>query len=97
MSTPHFELHAGALRLALRPDLVELECLVGADAPDAPDATRTLDEMNAPGPLHGILGQNPARYASPAAGAETVAGIVDGLTAWVQGALRELGYAAGAE
>jgi creatinine amidohydrolase len=79
-----------SILMHLRPELVDMSRLVGADAPNAPDATRTLDEMNAPGPLHGILGQNPARYASPAAGQETVDGIVANLAAWVKKALAEV-------
>ncbi len=80
-----------SILMALRPELVDLSRLVGADSPDAPDATRTLEEMNAPGPLHGILGENPARYASPELGRETVDIIVDNLAGWVEKALAELG------
>jgi creatinine amidohydrolase len=76
--------------MALRPELVQMERLVGATDEDAPDATRTLDEMNAPGPLHGILGQNPARHADRDAGEETVQGIVAYLAEWAQGALGSL-------
>lgn len=74
----------------LRPDLVDMGRLAGADASDAPDATRTLDEMNAPGPLHGILGANPARYASAALGQETIEVIVAQLAAWVGRSLAEI-------
>jgi creatinine amidohydrolase len=80
-----------SILMALRPELVDMSRLVGADAPQAPDATRNLEEMNAPGPLHGILGQNPARYANADQGKETVDGIVGNLVAWVQKALLELG------
>ncbi len=79
-----------SILMCLRPELVDLSRLVGADAPDAPDATRSLEEMNAVGPLHGILGENPARYASVELGRETVDVIVGQLTAWVEGALAEL-------
>ncbi len=74
----------------LRPDLVDMGRLTGAETPDAPDATRTLDEMNAPGPLHGILGANPARYASAALGQETIEVIVERLAAWVRHSLVEI-------
>ena len=74
----------------LRPELVDMSRLVGADAPNAPDATRTLDEMNAPGPLHGILGQNPARYACSELGNETVDVIVENLVGWVNKALFDI-------
>ena len=76
-----------SILMALRPELVDMARLVGAAAPDAPDATRTLEEMNAPGPLHGILGQNPARYARRELGEETINTIVDNLVAWVERAL----------
>ena len=76
-----------SILMALRPELVDMARLVGAGAPDAPDATRTLEEMNAPGPLHGILGQNPARYARRELGEETINTIVDNLVAWVERAL----------
>jgi len=79
-----------SILMALRPELVNMSRLVGADAPHAPDATHTLEEMNATGPLHGILGQNPARYASLALGNETVNAIVDNLVSWVNKALAEL-------
>jgi len=79
-----------SILMALRPELVDMSRLVGADSPDAPDATHTLEEMNAPGPLHGILGENPARYASPELGRETVDIIVDNLVGWVNKALAEL-------
>jgi creatinine amidohydrolase len=72
---------------ALRPELVDLNRLKGAMEPDAPLQTRTIEEMNAPGPLHGILGENPARSASPALGKETVDIIVENLVTWVQEAL----------
>jgi creatinine amidohydrolase len=80
-----------SILMHLRPDLVDMARLVGADAPDAPEATRTLDEMNAEGPLHGLLGQNPARYASPEAGQETIEEIVDNLVMWVRDCLAQLG------
>ncbi|MHB0857575.1 MAG: creatininase family protein [Anaerolineae bacterium] len=76
--------------MAVRPDLVEMDRLVGADAPDAPDATRSLAEMNAPGPLHGTLGQNPARYADAAQGEETVQAMAEFLADWVARAWQEL-------
>ena len=76
--------------MALHPELVDMSRLVGADSPDAPEATHTLEEMNAPGPLHGILGENPARYASSALGNETVSAIVENLVGWVDKALAEL-------
>lgn len=79
-----------SILMALRPELVDLSRLIGADAPDAPDATRSLEEMNAPGPLRGILGENPARYASPELGRETADTIVDNLVCWVKKALAEL-------
>jgi creatinine amidohydrolase len=79
-----------SILMALRPELVDMSRLVGADAPHAPDATHTLEEMNAPGPLHGILGENPARYASPRLGEETVEVIVDHLVSWVNRALAEI-------
>ncbi len=82
-----------SILMYLRHDLVDMARLVGADAPDAPEATRTLDEMNAEGPLHGLLGQNPARYASPEAGQETIEGIVDNLVMWVRDCLAQLGHA----
>jgi creatinine amidohydrolase/Fe(II)-dependent formamide hydrolase-like protein len=74
----------------LRPELVEMSRLAGAEGPDAPEATPTREAMNAPGPLHGIAGLNPARYASPALGQETVDEIVSTLAAWVAQALREV-------
>ena len=74
----------------LRPELVNMERLVGAGAPDAPDATHTLAEMNAPGPLHGTLGMNPARYARRSLGKETVDKIVEHLASWVQEQLAEI-------
>jgi len=82
-----------SILMHIRPDLVDIGRLVGADAPGAPDATHTLEEMNAEGPLHGLLGQNPARYASPAAGQETVEVIVENLVVWVKQSLALLGYA----
>ena len=82
-----------SILMHLRPELVEMPRLVGADAPDAPDATHNLEEMNAEGPLHGLLGQNPARYASPQAGQETVEQIVENLAAWVRDCLVQMGYA----
>jgi creatinine amidohydrolase len=81
-----------SILMALHPELVEMARLVGADALDAPDATHNLEEMNAPGPLHGILGQNPARYASAQLGQETVDGVVAGLVAWTEKALIELNF-----
>ena len=81
-----------SILLYLRPDLVQMARLEGADAPHVPDATRSLEEMNAPGPLHGILGENPARYASRSLGEETVETIVDTLVSWVKKALAELGF-----
>ncbi len=80
-----------SILMAIRPDLVDMARLVGADSPDAPDATRTIEEMNSPGPLHGILGKNPARYARPELGEQTIATIVDNLVAWVEKALAEIG------
>ena len=79
-----------SILMYLRPDMVDLSRLVGADAPGAPEATRNLAEMNAVGPLHGILGENPARHASAELGRETVDGIVGQLASWVEGALAEL-------
>ncbi len=72
----------------LQPELVDLSRLAGADVTDAPAATRSLEEMDAPGPLHGILGENPAKTASPALGKETVDRIVETLSAWVQNTLK---------
>jgi creatinine amidohydrolase len=80
-----------SILMHLRPDLVEISRLLGAGAPDAPDATRSLEEMNAEGPLHGLLGQNPARYATSQAGQETVEGIVENLVTWVTESLANLG------
>jgi creatinine amidohydrolase len=74
----------------LRPELVDIGRISAAAAPGAPEATRTLEEMDAPGPLHGILGDNPAKTARPELGEETVGVIVDNLTAWVKGALEEV-------
>jgi creatinine amidohydrolase len=71
----------------LRPELVHIENLQGALEPDAPRQTRTLEEMNAPGPLYGILGENPAITASKILGEETVDTIVKNLVDWVQHAL----------
>ena len=79
-----------SILMALRPELVDLARIAAARGADAPDATRSLEEMNAPGPLHGIMGQNPARYASSELGHETVRVIVDHLVAWVQGVLADL-------
>jgi creatinine amidohydrolase len=76
-----------SILMALHPELVDMAQLAGAAAPEAPEATRTLEEMNAPGPLHGILGQNPARYAHAALGEETVGAIVGNLVSWVEQAL----------
>ena len=73
----------------LRPELVDMHKIIAAADPDAPDATRTLEEMDAPGPLHGILGENPAKTASPDLGEETVAVIVANITAWIRSALRQ--------
>lgn len=72
----------------LRPELVQIETLHEASNPDAPLQTTTLEEMNAPGPLHGILGQNPALTASLELGQETVDTIVQNLVDWVQKALK---------
>ncbi len=74
----------------LRPELVDLGRIAAAAAPGAPGATHTLEEMNAPGPLHGILGENPAKTAHPDLGKETVGVIVDNIVAWVQRALEEV-------
>ncbi len=71
----------------LRPELVQIENLKGAFEPDTPRQTSTLEEMNAPGPMHGILGQNPALTASTELGKETVDTIVQNLVDWVQKAL----------
>jgi len=79
-----------SILMYLRPDLVDMPRMVGATDADAPEATRSLDEMNAPGPLHGTLGWNPARYASPEIGQETIDTIVDNLAAWVSGALADI-------
>lgn len=68
----------------LRPELVDMSRIAAAAMPDAPDATRSLEEMNAPGPLHGILGENPAKTARPELGEETVTQIVDQITNWVR-------------
>jgi creatinine amidohydrolase len=73
----------------LHPELVALNRLVGATEPEAPKATRTIEEMNAPGPLHGILGENPAQTASPTLGGETVEVIVNNIVDWVQKALQK--------
>jgi creatinine amidohydrolase len=81
-----------SILMSLRPELVDISQLLALGAADGPEATRTLDEMNAPGPLHGILGDNPARYASADLGAETVETIVENLAAWVKRSLQELGY-----
>ena len=78
-----------SILMHLRPELVEMQRMVGATDADAPDATRSLDEMNAPGPLHGTLGWNPARYASPELGRETVDTIVDNIAGWVASALAD--------
>jgi creatinine amidohydrolase len=67
----------------LHPELVDLDQIAAAAAPDAPEATRTLEEMNAPGPLHGILGENPARTARAGLGQETVDVIVEQISKWV--------------
>lgn len=72
----------------LRPELVDLDRLAGAAQPGAPVVTRTLDEMNAPGPLHGILGENPALTANTELGRETVDVIVQNITDWVNRALK---------
>jgi creatinine amidohydrolase len=74
----------------LRPELVEMERIAAAASPGAPAATRTLEEMNAPGPLHGILGENPAITARPELGRETVEVIVAHITAWVGRALKDI-------
>jgi creatinine amidohydrolase len=74
----------------LRPELVDLARIAAAAAPGAPDATRTLEEMNAPGPLHGILGENPARTARAELGEETVRVIVDQIVEWVTNSLAEV-------
>jgi creatinine amidohydrolase len=79
-----------SILMALRPELVEMARLAGAGEPEAPEATRTIEEMNAPGPLHGILGLNPARYARPDLGQETIDEIVSNLAAWVHEALEEI-------
>lgn len=79
-----------SMLMAICPELVDMTRLVGADSPDAPDATRTIEEMNASGPLHGILGRNPARYARPDLGAQTIATIVENLATWVEKALAEI-------
>jgi len=76
----------------LHPELVEMEKLGAAAYPDAPDETRSLEEMNAPGPLHGILGENPAKTASSELGEETVMVIVANISKWVWSALEELGW-----
>ncbi len=74
----------------LHPELVDMGQIADAAAAGAPQATRTLEEMNAPGPLHGILGENPAWYASPALGKETVEVIVENIARWVVEALAEI-------
>lgn len=79
-----------SILMHLRPDLVDMDRLQDAAAPDAPDATTSLAEMNAPGPLRGILGRNPARHARPELGEETVRVIVANLVAWVHQALDTL-------
>ena len=78
-----------SILMALRPELVDLAQLVGAEEPSAPDATHNLEEMNAPGPLHGILGENPRRHARRELGAETVDRVVDTLATWVEEALAD--------
>ncbi len=96
---PEYEAYAGEFRgdhaakwetsilQYLHPELVDLSQIASAAAPEAPQATRTLEEMNAPGPLHGILGENPARTASPELGRETVDVIVEKIVEWVREAL----------
>jgi creatinine amidohydrolase len=74
----------------LRPELVHMERISEAARPGAPTATRSLEEMNASGPLHGILGENPALTASQEQGKETVDEIVENLVAWVQQAIKEI-------
>ncbi len=75
----------------LRPELVNLDRLLGARDSGAPLATRSLEEMNAKGPLHGILGENPALTASVELGKETVDVVVENLVAWVKKSLGEIG------
>lgn len=79
-----------SILMHLRPELVDMDQIKDAALPSAPDATRSLDEMNAPGPLHGMLGENPARTASPQLGQETVDVIVANLVRWVEKALKEI-------
>jgi len=73
----------------LRPELVEMDRLVAAASLEAPDETRSIEEMNAPGPLHGILGMNPAKTASPQLGEETVTAIVSNIAKWVRSSLKD--------
>lgn len=75
----------------LRPELVDMDRLEGAEQAGAPLATRTIEEMNAPGPLHGILGENPALTASPELGRQTVDVIVVNIVEWVQRVNQEKG------
>lgn len=81
-----------SILMSLRPELVDISRLLDLGAANGPEATRTLEEMDAPGPLHGILGQNPALYANAGLGTETVEVIVDSLVAWVSRSLQELGF-----
>lgn len=77
-----------SILMELRPELVEMDRLAGADKPGAPECTRNAEEMNAPGPLHGIRGENPALFAGREPGKETVDGIVDELVRWVKERLK---------
>lgn len=81
-----------SILMYLYPKLVDMRKLIGANSPDAPDNTRNIDEMNIPGPLYGILGENPAKYASKKLGKETVDTIVNNIAYWVNKSLKKLRY-----
>ena len=49
-----------SILMHLHPEMVDLSKI----SADAPDETKGLEEMNAPGPMHGIWGKNPRKYST---------------------------------